>query len=75
MNFTGNQALAGSAIYTNELKLCSWVTYSPPYFSDTDQVLRWPFIIYGYVVTEATISLCAISKILVMTMSRVVSLE
>ena len=75
MNFTGNQALAGSAIYTNELTLCSWANYSPPYFSDTHQVLRWPSIIYRYVVSEVTILLCAISKMLVMAMSRVVSWE
>ena len=48
MNFAGNQALIGSAIYANGLDLCSWVSYSSPYFSDISHVLRWPLITYGY---------------------------
>ena len=49
INFAGNQALVGSAIYTNGLNHCSWVSYSSPYFSDIKHVLRWPLITYGYV--------------------------
>ena len=48
MNFAGNEALVGSAIYANGLDLCSWVSYSAPYFSDNKHVLRWSLITYGY---------------------------
>ena len=47
MNFTGNQAIIGSAIYTNEVALCSWYSYSPPHFKATE--LPWPFMSFGYV--------------------------
>ncbi|XP_065919889.1 uncharacterized protein [Dysidea avara] len=48
MNFTGNKAVIGSAIYTSELALCSWYSYFPPYFYfNTSSVLRQPFMSYG----------------------------
>ena len=50
MVFAGNKALVGSAIYANGLDLCSWVSYSPPYFGNTNQVLRWPIITYRCVI-------------------------
>ena len=46
MVFAGNKAIVGSAIYANGLNLCSWLSYSPPYFGDAHQVLRWPIITY-----------------------------
>ena len=49
MTFAGNQALVGSAIYASGLGLCSWVSYSAPYFNGAKHVLRWPLITYGYV--------------------------
>lgn len=49
MIFAGNKALVGSAIYANGLDLCSWASYSTPYFNNTNQVLRWPIITYRYV--------------------------
>jgi len=53
MNFTGNKAVIGSAIYTSELALCSWHSYFPPYFYfNASNVLRQPFISYGYVEPE-----------------------
>ena len=49
ITFSGNRAITGPAIFTNQLDLCSWYTNYPPYFNDTSQVLRWPFIYYKYV--------------------------
>ena len=49
MNFTGNRAVIGSAIYTSNIALCSWSGYAPPYFDYNERVLRWPFVSYGYV--------------------------
>ena len=48
--FMGNNAVVGSAIYVNKLDFCSWSSYYPPYFYNTSNVFRWPFISYKYVV-------------------------
>jgi len=49
MKFTGNRALIGSAVYANRVDLCSWYSFETPYFyTDTSDVLRWPFISYRY---------------------------
>ena len=47
MNFTGNRAVIGSAIYSSSLPLCSWYSYYPPYFNASNS-LRWPFMFYRY---------------------------
>ena len=50
MKFAGNRALIGSAVYANRINLCSWYSYEAPYFyTDSSDVLRWPFVSYGYV--------------------------
>ncbi|XP_065897652.1 uncharacterized protein [Dysidea avara] len=46
MKFVGNKAIVGSAMYANRLGLCSWYSYSPPYF-DLGNMLRSPFVTYG----------------------------
>ena len=48
INFTGNMAVIGSAIYTSNIASCSWSSYSPPHFFNNASVLRWPFISFGY---------------------------
>ncbi|XP_065907815.1 uncharacterized protein [Dysidea avara] len=48
LEFSGNRALIGSAVYANDLNFCSWYTYSTPYFySNISNVLRWPFVSYS----------------------------
>lgn len=71
MHFAGNQALVGSTIYANGLDLCSWVSYSPPYFSDVAHVLRWPLITYRYGINYSSNSTMIIQfvKLLVMEIS------
>ena len=58
INFTGNKAVIGSAIYTRNVALCSWSGYAPPYFYYNTSVLRWSSIsfryLYIYIVTNAT---------------------
>ena len=49
VRFSGNNAIVGSAVYTNLMDLCSWSSYQPPYFDNTSSVFRWPFISYEYV--------------------------
>ena len=45
--FAGNRAIIGSAIYANNLDLCSWYSFNPPYFySDRSKILHWSFISY-----------------------------
>ena len=45
--FAGNTAIIGSAIYANNLDLCSWYSFDPPYFyTNRSDVLRWPFMSY-----------------------------
>ena len=52
MKFTGNRALIGSAIYANRMDLCSWYSFETPYFyTDSSDVLRWPFVTYGYIMS------------------------
>lgn len=46
LNFTNNSALVGSAIYINQLNLCSWYTVEEPYF-DESLIIRWPFADYS----------------------------
>ena len=46
MAFVGNNALVGSAIFTNRLDLCSWASYYPPFFNNTNSTFQWPFISY-----------------------------
>ena len=49
LKFTGNRAIIGSAVYANNLDLCSWYSYGTPYFyNNRSNVLRWPFVSYGY---------------------------
>ena len=48
MMFSGNSAITGPAIFTNQLDLCSWYTTYPPYFKEPSEVLRWSFISYKY---------------------------
>ena len=49
VKFTGNRAIIGSAVYADSLDLCSWYSYDPPYFyANRSNVLRWPFVSYGY---------------------------
>ena len=48
MNFTGNMAVIGSAIFTSNIASCSWSSYTPPYFFNNASVLRWPFVSFGY---------------------------
>ena len=51
ITFSDNKAVIGPAIAVNQLNLCSWYTYYPPYFNDASKVLRWPIISYKYVCT------------------------
>ena len=47
--FAGNRAIIGSAIYANNLDLCSWYSIESPYFyTNRSEILRWPFISYRY---------------------------
>ena len=46
MAFIGNNAIVGSAIYTNVLDFCAWSSYYPPFFNNISSVFRWPFISY-----------------------------
>ena len=49
VKFAGNRAIIGSAVYANNLDLCSWYSYGTPYFyTNRSNVLRWPFVSYGY---------------------------
>ena len=50
MNFTGNMAVIGSAIFTSNIASCSWSSYTSPYFFNNASVLRWPFVSFGYAV-------------------------
>ena len=66
MTFIGNNALVGSAIYTNKLDLCSWASYYPPFFNSTRDIFRWPFISYKYVSylpNNSTSMVCVTSKL------------
>jgi len=50
MIFTDNNAIVGSAIFANDLDLCSWFSYSDPFFYfNASDILRSPFITYKYV--------------------------
>ena len=50
MIFTDNNAIVGSAIFANDLDLCSWFSYSDPFFYfNASNILRSPFITYEYV--------------------------
>ena len=51
ITFSDNKAVIGPAIVVNQLNLCSWYAYYPPYFNDASKVLRWPIISYKYVCT------------------------
>ena len=45
--FAGNRAVIGSAIYANNLDLCSWYSFDPPYFyTNRSEILRWNDIIF-----------------------------
>ena len=47
LTFAGNRAIIGSAIYTNNLDLCSWYSINSPYFyTNRSEILRWPFVSY-----------------------------
>ncbi len=43
VEFTGNQASVAAAVYINNMDLCSWSSYSPPYFNRKG-VFHWNFI-------------------------------
>ena len=47
--FAGNRAIIGSAIYANNLDLCSWYSFEPPYFyTNRSDILRWRAMSYEY---------------------------
>ena len=43
LGFHGNQALVASAVFLNNLRLCSWSGLSPPFF-DSRLAFRWNFV-------------------------------
>ena len=47
MQFEGNKAIIGSAVYTDRLDLCSWNSNESPFHDDRSSILRWPFVDYG----------------------------
>ncbi|XP_065899024.1 uncharacterized protein [Dysidea avara] len=46
LNFAGNTAIVGSAMYIDRLDLCSWNSKLHPFFS-LDDTLRWSFVHYN----------------------------
>ena len=43
ITFSQNSALIAPVLFINQLDLCSWFQFEPPYFNRSG-VLRWPFI-------------------------------
>ncbi len=42
MNFTGNRAAYASAVFINDINVCSWVQHEEPFF-DEDRAFQWNF--------------------------------
>ncbi len=42
MNFTGNRAGYASAVFINNIDVCSWVQLEEPFF-DEDRAFQWNF--------------------------------
>ena len=55
----GNAAIAGSGVYTNYLSLCSWSSFTEPFF-DVQKTYRWDTFDYRHVHNITNISIAAL---------------
>lgn len=47
VEFTNNEAVVASAVYSNNLDLCSWSSLNEPFFNRS-LAYRWKFVNYRY---------------------------